>query len=330
MSKMLNIFSATAVVSMLLAVAACNKPDEIELPTEGHVYMPQANVEARRKLTIDLTDFEQTNTLAYGASYGGLNVQKKDVSVKFRVDPSQVAAYNAQNGTNYVLLPSNYYSFTTDAVIPAGQVSTAPLDLVVKTAYIPFSGNQPYIVPLAIESVSTGGINTSLATTFFTLDTLVQKPDFTNDGVTLTVDKENRGGASAGEGSLKVIDNNVSSKFLIFFSDYGSGPYSNFIQLRYQRGQKAVRYTLTSGGDAPNRDPKNWVLEASNNGADWTTLDSRSNEVFASRGLTQSYTIAPASQGKYTFYRLRITDYFGGNGVPNQLFQLAEFRLFKM
>lgn len=329
MSKKLNKFSTAALVTLITLLAACNKPDEIELPSEGHVYMPQAAVEARRKMTIDLTDFDQTNTFNYGASYGGLNVQKNDVAVKFTVDPSLVAGYNAQYGTDYILLPSNYYTFTADATIPAGQASTTSLDLVVKTASIPFTGNKPYIIPLTIASVSTGGVNQSLATTFFTIDTLVQRADFTNDGVTITVDKENRGGASAGEGSLKVIDNNVSSKFLIFFSDYGSGPYTNYIQLRYPRGQKAVRYSLTSANDAPGRDPKTWVLEGSNNGTDWTTVDSRSNESFASRGLTQTYNIAAASQAKYTYYRLQITDYFGGNGVANQLFQLAEFRLFK-
>ena len=319
-----------AIAFTMVVLAACNKPADIQLPTEGDVYMPQSTVEARRKLTIDLTDFDPTNTLTYGASYGGLDVQKKDVTVKFRVDPSAVATYNAQNGTDYVLLPANYYTFTPEATIPAGQVSTAPLDLTVKTATIPFTGNKPYIIPLTIESVSSGGINKSLATTFFTVDTLVQKPDFTNDGVTLTVDKENRSGSSSGEGSSKVIDNNISTKFLIFMSDYGAGPYSNFIQLRYPRGQKAVRYSLTSGGDAPGRDPKNWVLEGSNNGTTWTTVDSRTDESFASRGLTQTYTIPQASQGKYSYYRLRITDYFGGNGVADQLFQLAEFRLFKI
>lgn len=330
MSKKLNIFKTAAVAATALLPAACNKPDKIELPTEGAVYMPQATVDTRRKLTVDLTDFDPTNTFTYGASYGGLNVQKQDVNVKFKVDPSQVASYNAQNGTDYVLLPSNYYAFTTDATIPAGQVSTAPLDLTVKTASIPFTGARPYIIPLAIESVSAGGINKSISTTFFTLDTLVQKPDFTNDGVTLTVDKENRGGASASEGSPKLIDNNVSTKFLIFLSDYGAGPYTNNVQLKYPRGQKAVRYSLTSGGDAPGRDPKNWILEGSNNGTAWTTLDTRTNEVFANRTQTNVYAIAPASQGKYTYYRLTFTDYFGGNGVAGQIFQLAEFRLFKI
>ena len=329
MSNKSNKFSTTAMVAMIALLVACNKPDDIELPTEGDVYMPQSSVETRRKLTVDLTDFDQTNSFVYGASYGGLKVQDKSVNVKFAVDPSKVAAYNAQNGTDYILLPSNYYSFTTDATIPAGQVSTDPLELTVKTATIPFTGNKPYIIPITIESVSAGAINKSLSTTFFTIDTLIQRADFTNDGVTITVDKENRGGASAGEGSPKVIDNNISSKFLIFLSDYGAGPYSNYIQLRYPRGQKAVRYSLTSANDAPGRDPKNWVLEGSNNGTDWTAVDTRSNESFASRGLTQTYNIATASQGKYSYYRLRITDYFGGNGVPNQLFQLAEFRLFK-
>lgn len=34
-------------------------------------------------------------------------------------------------------------------------------------------------------------------------------------------------------------------------------------------------YTLTSGGDVPNRDPKKWQLLGSNDGKDWTVLDDR-------------------------------------------------------
>ncbi len=40
--------------------------------------------------------------------------------------------------------------------------------------------------------------------------------DLTNYENTFTVSHENSGGKEAGEGSLKLIDNNITTKFLIF------------------------------------------------------------------------------------------------------------------
>ena len=44
---------------------------------------------------------------------------------------------------------------------------------------------------------------------------------------------------------------------------------------------------------------------ASNDGTKWTLLDTRTNQVFASRGETKGYTVA--NQTPYWLYRLNIT-----------------------
>ncbi|GAA2975461.1 MULTISPECIES: coagulation factor 5/8 type domain-containing protein [Streptomyces] len=64
-------------------------------------------------------------------------------------------------------------------------------------------------------------------------------------------------------------------------------------------------YTLTSADDHCARDPKDWVLEGSADGADWVPLDRRSGETFAGRFLVREFDIAaPAAYGHY---RLRVT-----------------------
>lgn len=60
---------------------------------------------------------------------------------------------------------------------------------------------------------------------------------------------------------------------------------------------KSRRYTLaaypiTSGNDAPDRDPKNWQLQGSDYGIAWTTLDTRTGETFVTRGLSKDYVVS--------------------------------------
>jgi hypothetical protein len=138
--------------------------------------------------------------------------------------------------------------------------------------------------------------------------------DVTSQG-TLTVNIENTGGPTAGEGSPKVIDNSVETKFLIF--SYAPNFY---MQLQFRKEQHITSYTLTSANDAPGRDPKDWTLAASNDGTTWVTVDTRTNETFASRKLTKTYEFT--NNSNYKYYRLNITAI--GSGA---LFQLAEWRV---
>lgn len=82
-----------------------------------------------------------------------------------------------------------------------------------------------------------------------------------------------------------------------------------------------TRYDITSAADTTNRDPKDWTFQGSNDGANWTTLDTRSGETFASRALTKSYTITNASG--YRYYRLNISSASGGLGYEIQIAELG-------
>lgn len=138
--------------------------------------------------------------------------------------------------------------------------------------------------------------------------------DIIANGGTLSVSKDNSGGPNAGEGSLKVIDNNTGTKFL---NNYESPLW---IQFHCTAAAVAAQYTLTSGGDAPDRDPKDWTLQGSNDGTAWTILDTRNAEVFTGRTQTKTYTVQ--NPGLYAYYRLNITANNGGG-----LFQMSEWRL---
>ncbi|NHA06493.1 discoidin domain-containing protein [Mucilaginibacter sp. HC2] len=141
----------------------------------------------------------------------------------------------------------------------------------------------------------------------------VTYPGSTPTTVTLTVSKENSGGPGAAEGSLKMIDGNLTSKF--FVAGYDTGFWA---QLTYPSAVVLKGYALTSGNDAPDRDPKSWKLMGSNDGSNFTQLDVRTNESFPSRNQTKSYTFTNSTAYKY--YRLYIT---ANNGSPD--FQLSEW-----
>lgn len=139
--------------------------------------------------------------------------------------------------------------------------------------------------------------------------------DITNDGSTLSVEREN---TQTGEISPNLVDNNINTKYLLF----------NFqgvwAQLAFNTPEVANAYTLTSANDHDERDPDAWQLQASQDGNNWVVLDSESGQVFTARFQTKQYdfnnTIA------YKYYRLNVLSVKGGNGG---LFQLAEWRLIK-
>ncbi|SEW57220.1 hypothetical protein, partial [Chitinophaga arvensicola] len=83
--------------------------------------------------------------------------------------------------------------------------------------------------------------------------------DLTQLATGLTVNIENPGGPNAKEGSSKVTDGNIDTKFLIFSYDT-----TCFIELDFDIAQHLDAYTLTSADDADGRDPKDWQIVASN------------------------------------------------------------------
>ncbi|TDS13896.1 discoidin domain-containing protein [Sphingobacterium paludis] len=139
--------------------------------------------------------------------------------------------------------------------------------------------------------------------------------DITSSG-TISVNFDNASGAGGNEGSLKLVDNDYNSKFLI-------NPYREnlYMQLAFPGGIAVSAYVLASANDAQDRDPKNWQLVGSNDMENWTVLDSKTDYMFTSRLQKVRFDIENAT--KYRYYRLNVTAIRGGTG----LFQMAEWRL---
>jgi PKD repeat protein len=124
--------------------------------------------------------------------------------------------------------------------------------------------------------------------------------DVTGNGI-FSVSRDNDSGPASDEGSLKLVDNNTASKFVQF--NYTGDLWA---QLDFQAHPVALgAYSLTSGNDAPERDPKNFTLEGS--------------KMFAQRALTKTYLFHNTVAFRY--YRLNIPV---DNGAG--LIQIAEWR----
>ena len=82
---------------------------------------------------------------------------------------------------------------------------------------------------------------------------------------------------------------------------------------------KIPSYTLTSANDVPARDPKEWSLEGSNDGSQWTALDKQAMpEPFANRFEEKQFKVA--TPGEYRLYRFTF--------IPRDpFFQIGEIRL---
>ncbi|MBE8712272.1 hypothetical protein C4F49_01080 [Sphingobacterium sp. KB22] len=145
--------------------------------------------------------------------------------------------------------------------------------------------------------------------------------DITNFDNNFTVSKENNSGKESGEGSLKVIDNNIDSKF--FVGDLVS-PGIVWLQFEYFEPQVVRAYTMTSGNDADARDPKDWKMLGSQDGVTWVDLDVKTAQPpFPGRKLSQTYLFS--NSVAYKYYRLSITSLQSGTA-----FQLGELRLLQI
>jgi hypothetical protein len=112
--------------------------------------------------------------------------------------------------------------------------------------------------------------------------------------------------------AAQLFDNNSSTHVTLV----GSTPC-----LQYELTGPTVRagmYTLTSSTTAD--DPAGWILKGSNDGTDWTTLDTRTNEKFTWRTQTRAFTIA--NPGSYRYYRVKFKSTTGATA-------LAEVELLK-
>ncbi|GIF13449.1 GH92 family glycosyl hydrolase [Actinoplanes teichomyceticus] len=117
------------------------------------------------------------------------------------------------------------------------------------------------------------------------------------------------------EDRTRAFDGDRGTKWLTFAR-------TGWIQARLRDPQTVTSYALTSGNDEPGRDPADWELLGSDDGAGWEVLDARAGQTFARRGQTLQFTVAEPKPHRY--YRLNVTANGGADIVQLGELELAD------
>ncbi len=122
-----------------------------------------------------LTNFSSNNirfssdTASYTitANLASVNLPKSPVNVTIGVDASLIATYNAANGTNFLLLPTDAYTLaSTSLTIPAGQqYATTTLEVYQSNV----DPSKSYLLPISITDASGKALTSNLNTMYFNI-----------------------------------------------------------------------------------------------------------------------------------------------------------------
>jgi hypothetical protein len=92
-----------------------------------------------------------------------------------------------------------------------------------------------------------------------------------------------------------------------------------YIGYQFSAAKTVTSYKLNQGdGGIVAYYPNNFTFDGSNNGTDWTTLDTRTGEA-SGKAASTWYTYTITSPASYTYYRLNITAAFQNYGVIQEL-----------
>ena len=134
-------------------------------------------------------------------------------------------------------------------------------------------------------------------------------------GGTVTAEDENL----PNEGAAKAFDANYETKWI--------APANQTPWIAYQFAASATyiiqRYRITAGNDFLDRDIKSWQFQGSNNGSDWDTLHTVTNEFFGPRYEQRDYYFK--NNTAYEYYRINVTANWGSGDCQLMEIEMYEF-----
>jgi predicted heme/steroid binding protein len=101
----------------------------------------------------------ETKKFNVNVSYSGAEAAPQDITVTLAVDPELLTQFNTENGTNYVVPPTEIYTVPTTVVIKQGQHQATVEVAVTNNSSYDFNVN--YALPLKIVSATKGTISSN-------------------------------------------------------------------------------------------------------------------------------------------------------------------------
>ena len=116
---------------------------------------------------------------------------------------------------------------------------------------------------------------------------------------------------NANEGAVRAFDNNLNTKWLT-----AGGNPTGWISYAFTTGTAHAinAYSIASANDAPGRDPRNWVLEGTNDGETWEAVDSRTGQSWTAR-FQRRFFFLDTLAGPFNQYRLTVSANNGDGGL---------------
>jgi hypothetical protein len=158
----LNIF---ALGLLAVCAAACDPENDV---IDNRVYISEASTETLSSVTLgeegEVTSSSITVRLAQRLDH--------DVTVSLALDESKLKAYNDRNDTEYQMVPSQYVSLPSTAVISAGETSA-----VVPVQFTSFQGDSgvEYAAPISITGANGVEVTGSSSSYIFSFDKVLQQ-----------------------------------------------------------------------------------------------------------------------------------------------------------
>ncbi|SDW69531.1 alpha-1,2-mannosidase, putative [Amycolatopsis xylanica] len=119
---------------------------------------------------------------------------------------------------------------------------------------------------------------------------------------------------TSGEDSPMLVDGTADTKWLAWTP-------TAWAQITLSEPTSITHYAVTSANDAPERDPKDWALQGSNDALTWTDIDKQTGQSYSDRFQQKDYKLA-APTTAYKYFRFDVTR---NNGGP--IMQVAELLL---
>lgn len=170
------------------------------------------------------------------------------------------------------------------------------------------------LVALLVCAVLIGGLDGKLGAVYASDEPSVTSPTFT------VVNGQKDSGGNASYENL--FDGNTGTKYCI---DIKRNPYVTFRSSDV--GTVVTGYTLYTASDTQNnsgRNPKDWTLYGSNNGADWTPIHQVTDDSTLGNTNKTGYPFTFENTTSYWHYKIEFTARHGASGSDSDLMQLSE------
>ena len=153
-------------------------------------------------------------------------------------------------------------------------------------------------------------VNAAMNNTYAPVDLVLQTPVMTSATAPSGVVAAST--TSTGEEPWRAFDRTTTG-----FATFGSGS-GGFLSYDFGAGNsKIINYYAINGGRSgiPERSPKTWTFDGSNDNTTWTTIDTQTNASAWSTNETRTFKTSNGTA--YRYYRINVTAIQGGGTYPN-------------